>query len=225
MRPSVAVVVLWRRRGPPARIDVAPEPATTACQGGWRTPAPALCRKKTQGAEASHDPSPQARCGAGARERPVPGGRHGAGRLPGTADHPDRALGCGRRHRRHRPHDRKPARGTAGPAGQRGEPHRRQRRRGPLGDRQCGARRLHAGRHHGRDWHDALGRPDRPDRRGLHPDRALQLRSRGPAGASRFAVAERPGCARCGRRSTRRAQGVRHWPGRHLASGARRHAR
>ena len=104
------------------------------------------------------------------------------GRLSRAADHADRALGRGRRHRRHRAHHRHAAREGARPAGQRRQPHRRQRRRRPLGDRVGGAGRLHDRHHHRRDRHDALAGPDRPHRRVVHADRPRQRRSGRRAG-------------------------------------------
>ena len=86
-----------------------------------------------------------------------------------------------------------------GPAGQRGQPHRRQRRGRPCGDRLGGARRLHHRPDHGRDRHDALAGPDRPDRRVVHADRPGQRRPGRPAGARRRAVQD--GATTCSPRS------------------------
>ena len=143
-------------------------------------------------------------CASRPRRR-VPDRRARARRVSGAADHADRAVGRGRRHRRHRAPDRHDARARLEAAGQRREPHRRPGRGRPFGDRDRRARRLHDRAHHARDQHDALGGSDRPHLRGLHAARADQSGPRRDPREDRLAVQEpRRTCSPTSRRTRTR---------------------
>ena len=87
------------------------------------------------------------------------------------------------------------------------------------------ARRLHHRHDHGRDRHDALAGPHRPQRHVVHADRAWSTPT--PAGVqvradSPYKNVERP--ARRDQGQPGQVQGLGHRPGRHLAPGDRRPA-
>ena len=153
-------------------------PLPVAGDGGGSRPQPILAPLS--------DAKPRQRSNAGEKARSTPSTghffatftRHGfitstaaaasaAGLKPGRitqANYPARPITMICRGRRavapsDRAHPRRPHRAGLRPAGQRRGPHRRLGRRRPFGDRDGGARRLHAQHHHGRDLDDALARP------------------------------------------------------------------
>ena len=147
------------------------------------------------------------------------------GRLPRAADHADRAVGRGRRHR-----CRRRASSATLMEKDLGQPVNVVNRTGgsrrgrPPGDRGGRARRLHHRHDHGRDRDDAPPGPHRAQGRDVHADRPGQRRPGGRAGARRLAVQERQRTARRDQGQPRQVQGLGHRPGRHLAPGDRRPA-
>ena len=146
------------------------------------------------------------------------------GGLSRAADHADRALGRGRRHRRGGAHPRHADGEGSRPAGQRGQPHRRLRRRRPPGHLGRAPDGYTIGTDHGRDRHDAPPGSHRAEGTSYTP---IALVNADPAGVQVRADApyknrQRP--ARGDQGQPGQVQGLGHRPGRHLAPGDRRPA-